>query len=248
MFEKLLSAGLTRTEAKLYVTLVDLGKAQAGMLSRKTGIHRRSVYDALERLIEKGLVSWIKENDKRFYTAESPEKLSDIIDLQKKELDGAIPELLLKFNEQKKKQETRFYRGVEGVRAIFEDQLSESKPVYIIGASYNASSILKYYMNHYTSRRIKKKLKLYLLYCGGRRDFSVPFGKTGYLPESYASPVSTNIYADKVAIIVWGDEPVAILIKNKHVAETYKNYFDILWKLAKKKKEGPAKMPAVSEV
>ena len=62
MFEKLVPLGLTNTEAKIYVTLIDLGRAQAGIISRKSGIHRRSVYDALERLIEKGLVSYIKEN------------------------------------------------------------------------------------------------------------------------------------------------------------------------------------------
>lgn len=248
MFDKLSAAGLTKTEGKIYATLVDLGKAQAGMLSRKTGIHRRSVYDALERLIEKGLVSFIKENEKRYYLAENPLRLAELVDNQKKAIDEVLPLLAAKFAEKKEKQETKFYRGIEGVKDIFEDQISEGKPVFIIGASYDASNILKYYLPHYTSKRIKKKLKLHLIYCGGKRDFAVPYGETAYLPESYASPVSTNIYSDKVAIIVWGYEPVALLIKNKSISDTYMKYFQLLWKIAKKKKEGKAVFQETSDV
>jgi HTH-type transcriptional regulator, sugar sensing transcriptional regulator len=248
MYEKLIQLGLTSTEAKIYVALIEYGRLQAGIISRKTGIHRRSVYDSLERLIEKGLVSWIKENDKRYYYAESPDKLLDIVDIQKKVVNGILPELHIKFEEKKEKQETKFYKGVEGIKSIFEDQIDTGKPVYIIGASYDASKILKYYMPHYTSTRVKKKLKLYLIYAGGQREFAIPYGETAYLPESYASPVSTNIYGDKVAIVVWSEEPVAILIKNKTVADTYKKYFDVLWKMAKKKKEKHSKIQKTFEV
>jgi sugar-specific transcriptional regulator TrmB len=247
MFEKLQVLGLTKTEAKIYLALVEIGKAQAGILSRKTGIHRRSVYDALERLIEKGLVSFIKENDKRFYLAEDPKRLDELAQLQKNAIDEVLPTLSVKFNELKGKQETKFYKGIEGIKTIFEDQINEGKPVYIIGASRNASDTLRYYLPHYTSKRIKSKLKLFLIYAGRSRDFAVPYGETRYLPESYDSPVSTNIYGDKVGIIVWSEEPVAIVIKNKAVAQTYMNYFNLLWKIAQVKKEGPAKIPGVVE-
>jgi sugar-specific transcriptional regulator TrmB len=235
MYENLMAIGLTKTEAKIYVTLIGLGRAQAGIISRKTGIHRRSVYDALERLIEKGLVSWIRENEKRYYIAENPQKLSELVAIQKEEIDKVLPSLMASFEERKSKQETKFYKGVEGIKTIFEDQIEEGKPVYIIGAAYNAEEILKYYMPHYTSKRITKKLKLYLIYCGGKKTIEVPYGEAKYLPESYASMVSTNIYADKVAIIVWSHEPVAILIKDKSISGAYKKYFDLLWETAKKK-------------
>ena len=241
MIENLEALGLTKTEARIYIALIDFGSLQAGMISRKTGIHRRSVYDALERLIEKGLVSLMKENEKRYYHAESPERLKDIVEIQRGIVDSVLPELAAKFGEAKSKQETKFYRGVEGVKSIFDDQIEIGKPVYIIGASYDATKILKYFMAHYTSRRVKKHVKLSLIYAGGKRQFRVPYASIAYLPESYASPVSTNIYGDKVAILIWGEDPVAILIKNKSVAETYKKYFDLLWRIAKKEKHSSLK-------
>ncbi|MBU1030946.1 MAG: hypothetical protein KKB65_06950, partial [Nanoarchaeota archaeon] len=170
------------------------------------------------------------------------------IDVQKKDVQEIMPQLNVLFNEKKEKQETKFYRGVEGIKTIFEDQIREGVDTFIIGASYNAEEILKFYMPHYTSKRIKKKIKLHLIYCGEKRAFSVPFGETRYLSKIYASPVSTNVYADKVAIIVWSDEPVAILIKNKSISNTYKNYFNLLWDVAEKKREKPAKTPESFEV
>ncbi len=234
MHEKLLHIGLTNTEAKLYVVLLELGKAQAGILSRKTGIHRRSVYDALERLIKKGLASYIKENDKRYYLPTDPKRVQEIIDEQKEEVYGIMPALQARFREPAEKQETVFYRGKEGIKTIFEDQIRDGKEVYIIGASHQAKELLKFYLPHYTDKRIKKKIKLYALYAGERHSAAIPWAEVRYLPSAFASLASTSIYGDKIAIVVWMQEPVGILIKQAEVAKAFKNYFGLLWKMGKR--------------
>jgi sugar-specific transcriptional regulator TrmB len=231
--DELLHIGLTRVEAAVYSCLIDLGKAQAGTLSRKTGVHRRSVYDALERLIEKGLVSFIKENDERHYLPADPVRIKQLIDDKRDAIYRVLPALEAAYGEQKQKQETLFYRGLEGIKTIFEDQIAEGKTVHILGAAKNASDIMRFYMPHYTNKRVKKKIKLIAIYAGERRAHPIPYADVRYLPETYASPVSTNIYGDKVAIILWSHEPVAILIKNKEIAETYLKYFQLMHTLAK---------------
>ncbi len=45
--------------------------------------------------------------------------------------------------------------------------------------------------------------------------------------------ITTNIYADKVALILWTDVPEAVIIKNKAAYEAYKSYFEVLWASAK---------------
>ncbi len=233
MLHELQHIGLTNTEAKIYLELLEQGKAQAGVLARKTGIHRRSIYDALDRLIEKGLVSYIVENDKRFYLPTNPRRVQEMIEDQKKAISNIMPQLLARFEEQKEKQETIFYRGKEGVKTIFEDQISDGKDVYILGASHHAKELLRFYIPHYTNKRIRKKIRLHALYAGVRHDTPVPLASVRYLPESFASPVSTNIYGNKVAIILWLYDPVAIVIKQKEVADTYRKYFEVLWKMGK---------------
>jgi HTH-type transcriptional regulator, sugar sensing transcriptional regulator len=60
-------AGLTENESKVYLALIDLGPSLAGSISRKTGIHRRTVYDTTEMLIKKGLVGYILKNNRRLF-------------------------------------------------------------------------------------------------------------------------------------------------------------------------------------
>src|SRR3989338_2483722 len=164
--EILQKAGLTANEASLYLELLELGQAQAGLLSRKTGIHRRSIYDALERLIEKGLVSYIMENGKRYYIATDPKSVQELIDEKRQEIYDVLPTLHAKFLEHKDKQETVFYRGKEGIKTVYEDQLATTKDIYIIGASADEEKVFPYYLPHYTKRRIAKKIKVHALFSG----------------------------------------------------------------------------------
>lgn len=234
MNEELMAAGLTKSEARIYTALVEAGKAQAGLISRKTGIHRRNVYDALERLIEKGLASFIRENNKRYYMPSEPRKIMEAIDAKKEALMGIMPMLDAKFNAVKQKQETMFYKGVEGLKTIFDDQLNTKKEILAISPANQAKVSLPFYMKHYTAKRIKEKIKMRMLYAGGKKGKTMPLVEIRHLPKEYESPVSLNIYGDKAAIIVWGEEPAAILIANRDIAKSFRNYFELMWKIAKK--------------
>ena len=55
-----------------------------------------------------------------------------------------------------------------------------------------------------------------------------------YVPEKFNSSVSTYIFDNKVALIMWVDNPMGIIIEHKAVYESYRNYFDYLWNVAKK--------------
>lgn len=42
-----------------------------------------------------------------------------------------------------------------------------------------------------------------------------------------------NIYKNKTLIAIWTEEPAAVLIENKETADSFRNYFKLLWKLGK---------------
>ena len=56
------------------------------------------------------------------------------------------------------------------------------------------------------------------------------------VPDNLFNPNPTHIYGDKVAIIIWGKPTYGIIIKNKQVADANRKYFQMLWKIAKKKR------------
>ncbi len=228
--------GLTPMEAKIYNVLLDLGPSLAGLITRKSGIHRRSVYDALERLIQKGLVGYIVKNNRKYFEATNPERLVDLLKEKEATVQELLPQLRAKYQQTKEKSETLFYRGKNGLKSVFEDQLATAKEILIISASSLAKEVLQYYFHSYDKRRIQKKIKIKLLYSGKeRRERNIKLAEIKYLPKDYDNPASMNIYADRVAIIHWSKEnPFVILIRDKEIADGYRNHFNLLWKIARK--------------
>ncbi len=77
------------------------------------------------------------------------------------------------------------------------------------------------------------KIKNRYIYAKGTEIKEKQF-ETKLLPKEFITPVATQIYGDKILISIWEPTLLAIMIKSKEVAESYKSYFNLLWKLAKK--------------
>jgi len=231
--EILQKLGLTDNEARVYLALLELGPSLAGQISRKTGIHRRNVYDITERLIKKGLIGYIIKNNRRLFEAVNPERLKEVLREQQQELEESMPNLTLLYKKTKEKQETNFYKGIEGLKTIFQDQL-ETKEILILGASSSAFEILPFYFKWYDKDRVKRKIKVRII---ANKDFNkkIPLADIRYLPEKYANPLAINIYGDKVAIILWKKPPLAIVIKEQEIAESYRKYFELMWQASSRK-------------
>jgi HTH-type transcriptional regulator, sugar sensing transcriptional regulator len=229
--------GLTEAESKVYLALLELGSSQAGKITSKTGIHRRTVYDTIERLIEKGLVSFISQNNIKFFEAVDPYQLLEILKERQDNLKQILPQLDLLHNSSKEKQETTFFRGKLGLKSVFNHQIEVGKEILVFGASVDAPNILKAYFPHYDRERVKKKISVKIVFDESvkNNDYikSIPNADIKFIPKEYSSPAAINVYGDNVAIILWSEEPIAILIKNKDIAKGYKNYFSLLWNVSK---------------
>ncbi|MBS3075774.1 helix-turn-helix domain-containing protein [Candidatus Pacearchaeota archaeon] len=231
MSEELKQAGLTENESKVYLALVDLGPSLAGQISRKTGLHRRTIYDTTEMLIKKGLVGYILKNNRKLFQASNPNRLLEIIKEKENLISPLIESLQLKYLSTKEKEETNFYKGKEGLKTVFEDQLN-SKEILILGASPKAYEVLQFYFKWYDKSRKEKKIKAKII-ATDKKIKKIPLSEIKYLPNKYENPVAVNIYDDKTAIILWAKEPIAIVIKNKEIAAGYKSYFELMWKIAR---------------
>ncbi|MFC1732471.1 TrmB family transcriptional regulator [candidate division KSB1 bacterium] len=231
-------AGLTNAEAKIYLMLLKSGSSLAGKISRDTGIHRRSVYDAIERLIEKGLVSYIKTNNRKYFQAEDPKRFIDILKEKEDRIKGALPELEGLRSIAQETKETTFYRGKLAIRGIFDDQINEGKEILVLGGSENVNEIMGYYFIHYDLERKKKDIKVKIVFKESVKNSdylkNLPLADIRFIPDKNSSPLAINIYGDKTAIILWTHEPIGILIKEKAIAEGYRKYFEIVWEGAKK--------------
>ena len=75
MKSSLLGIGLTAQQSELYLLLVKLGKSTVAELVKNSGVGRVSCYDVLQRLEQKGLVSFVNEEGSRSYRAASADQL-----------------------------------------------------------------------------------------------------------------------------------------------------------------------------
>ena len=68
----------------------------------------------------------------------------------------------------------------------------------------------------------------------GKRFSKMKYTELKFIQEYYESPASNWIYGDRIAIIFWYKEfPFALRIIDNNLAESYRNYFNLLWKIAK---------------
>ena len=90
---KLREAGLTENEAKVYSTLLEIGPKTASTLARRTGLHRRLIYDIADRLIKKGIIGYIVENKKKVFQASHPKRILELIREKQEAVQEIMPAL-----------------------------------------------------------------------------------------------------------------------------------------------------------
>lgn len=236
MKEQLREAGLTENESKVYLALLESGPSHAGLISRRSGLHRRVVYDTIEMLIQKGIIGYIVRNNKKLFQAVNPKRILEIIEEKQGIVNEIMPKMLEMFSKTKEKEETNFYKGKNGLKSVFEDQIDIGKEILIIGGSELAYEVLQFYFKWYDKRRVENKVKVRAVFNKTKKKLRIPLSEIRYLPEKYSSPLAVNIYSDKVALILWSMEtPLAIVIKNREICNGYRKYFELIWKMARKK-------------
>jgi HTH-type transcriptional regulator, sugar sensing transcriptional regulator len=231
--------GLTEREVEVYLILMEIGSSPVNKIYERTGIQRRNIYDLLNKLVSKGLVSYIVDGNKKYFQPKDPEKLLHFIDEQKArleskrgELAGNIGELKAKFNGIKTEQEAEIYRGLDGIKSILIDCLKE-KEVLFIGATGMVEDKLPYFWSQYNRKRIANKTSWKLLLNYEAKD--KPITKSllysyKILPKELSSPNVIYIYGNNVANVLWSDLPISFLIKDSRIADSYRKYFNFLWR------------------
>lgn len=240
--------GLSDGEIKVYQALLELGETTINNIHEKIGIDRRNIYDILNKLIEKGLISYIESNKKRSFKVSNPDKLISYIHEKKsnldnieKEIDVLIPDMQQIFNLNKEEFRAETFKGKEGLKAVWDDMLNY-KEIFWIGSGMYVPDKFPAYFKDWNKRRLQRKVKSFHLYRNEKRndvekypDKNI-FTDCRFLPPEFSgNPTFTTIYGDKVANTLIGENIFVFVIESKELAENYRKYHKYLWdKVAKK--------------
>jgi predicted DNA-binding transcriptional regulator len=239
--------GLTDSEIRVYLALLELGDSTRSAIVNESNIAGSKVYDVLEKLQEKGLASVYLEDKIKHFKPTNPKQILSYLEDKKQDIakteeqaKNIIPQLLLRFNSSKEEQEVELLTGLKGLELIFREQielLGKGECCYVIGGTrgIDEGEIMVFFQKIHCMRE-QKKIRTKMLYNkiqkgAVSKNYSAkmyPCTTTRYI--EHTSPVAINIYKDRTVIIVFAKKINAIHIKSQDVANSFMEYFNLLWK------------------
>ena len=235
--------GLSEAEAKVYLALLETGSTLAGPIIKKTGLHRGTTYQILQRLIEKGLISFVIKSGKRYFEATDPKRFLEILKEKEEKIQQILPSLIQKRELGKEKQEVNVYSGYKGIKTECENILEELKNggEYLdFGVSGLFREIMGSYWDLWQKKKKKYKIKAKCIFDETLNEKNPNllkdyFGEAKFHSQEFISLTDTIIYKDKVVLFIWtAKPPIAVIIQNKENADSYRNQFNLMWKHSKK--------------
>ena len=236
--------GLSPAEAKIYLSLIEIGSTLAGPIIKRTGLHRGTTYQILQRLKEKGLVSSIVKGKKQYFEPANPDRLMDSLKEREEKLHEILPSLKAKLIASKEKQEITVYSGIKGIRTALDTMMEELTPhgeYYDFGAAGSFRELMGSYWDSWQNKKEKHKIKSKVIFSEealkkNPKLLEDYYGEVRFLPSEYPTFTDTMIYQDAIIFLIWtAKPPLAVIIKNKDNALSYKNQFKLVWKIARKR-------------
>lgn len=247
MNEQLLEEiGLTKGEIKVYLTLLKLGETTTGKVIEEAQISSGKIYEILDKLIKKGLVSYIVKEKTKYFSPASPNRILDYMhekekDLSQKEQEllKELPSLIAIEKAGKKSYETNLFKGFKGIQtAIFEalEDLNSKDEVLTMGVRSSKEEKYNILWKRWHIERINKKITCKMIFSDRNTEYFKAFSKMKFTEVRVLTgitPSAIDIMGERVLIFTYGEEQSCLSIKNPEIAQSFRTFFENLWGVAK---------------
>ena len=236
LLQTLKNLGIEVKEASVYLALLKLKETTATKIAETTNLDRTLIYQLTNKLIERGLVAYVIKNNVKYFSAANPNKLIQDIKEKENQLHAALPELIALTKEEDKETKVEVYRGKEGIKTILREILRNKKDYVVFGEEGKLQETFPIEFEWFLKDIVKLGIKERVLVREDLRNIAWKTKNSDFrfLPKEYLSPALTVIYGNKVAIFIWKEPYYVSVILNKQVADSFRSYFELLWKIAKK--------------
>lgn len=235
--------GLTKSEAQIYLAIIELGKTNISSIAKATSINRRNIYDSISTLLDKGLIFQIVGEKEGVYAGVEPEKLIELIQSKEIALDKIMPELDNIYQTERVKEEAVVYKGVDGFKSYLQDILNEGQDVYCLGAkggwSYEG---LGDFADWFEAERIRKKIKVFNLFDQSMKEKITTqkpmynmLSEQRFLQKEYSTNSAVDVFGDQVVTFTglapekFDDDVTLFVMLSKDLAESWRTWFKFLW-------------------
>lgn len=238
--------GLTKNESIIYQSLLELGTSKTGEILKKSRLNSGKIYEILERLKAKGLLSESIINNIRYFTAAHPSQILEYIKDKKQNLEkeeatikSVLPELEKLQNVPKEETKSVTYTGLRGIKTAVDEALDTMKPnedIFAMGVTELKDKNFNKFWKEWQTQRIEKKIPQKIIF-SEKKDYYRKFTKSKYTQTRVLegiTPVAIDIFGEnKTLILNYGKSPSCTFIYDKNTAQSFRQFFKQLWKIAK---------------
>src|SRR3989338_777125 len=212
MYEEIMQEiGLTKSEVAVYQALVKLGSSTTGPVVKEAGISSGKIYEIMDKLISKGLVSYIVKSGKKYFQPTNPERFRDYVELKERKIKKVKPnveEMVNYFRERLDKSENvstaEIFEGIGGFKTFSElclRTLNKDSDYCILGVSKGVNDLFGAYLLDWQKRRAAKGISLRIIYdedakVYGKKRQKLRNTQVRYLPKSMKTPALIEIFED----------------------------------------------------
>jgi len=235
--------GLTKGESEVYLTLLEVGETTTGKIIEEAQISAGKVYQILDKLIKKGLVSYIIKDKTKYFSASHPNRILDLLSEKEKEIKKKeeevkqiLPSLIKSYEYDKKTNETTLFKGLKGIQtAIFEMLENSDKEIYAMGITTSKDERFNILWEKWHKEREKRKIKCKCLFSEIKKEYSKKIKSMKYTEIKIIkgiTPSAITISKEYVLIQTYKDDVECLLIKNENIAQSFKTFFETMWNSA----------------
>ena len=237
------SLGLSEKEALVYVDLLKKTRpVGSSKIVTSTGLHGQYVYNALYALEEKGLAKHSIVNGRKKFEANPPARITNLIE-EKRLVAQKTVEQLKTIAIRPIGQEFEVYQGETAyIQRQFDtlEIMPEGGEMVIISSDWVELFTEKRpdFVDAYEKRRNEKKITIRFILSEGLRQMAQRSDETRvgteyrFLPE-HQSYGGICVFNDAVDFFLMGDPITVFSFKNTKTTQGYRNFFEVLWQMAK---------------
>lgn len=128
---------------------------------------------------------------------------------------------------------------MKAIREELISSLGSGEDFLVLGAPKIANERWESWLLNFHKRRIERKVQMKIIYNSDAKDFGeirkkMKLTQVRYLPNKMVSPNWIDIFPNAVLFVILLDNPLAFVVRDRELAKSFKNYFEIMWKNSRK--------------
>ena len=239
LFEEL---GLSPNEAKIYQALILYGGSGVSTIALRSKVHRSNTYDAIHRLMEKGLVYEVLGQREVIYEPVDPVKFRELLSEKSRNLEKELPAMMKRYTKRLTPERAYVYKGIEGVKNYMRLALDVEEDIFTLGGKCAwLDPKLESFTDRFMQELKRKKINKYNLFDARvQEECSVSLlkkvsTKYKFLPKDHQTHSSIDIFGEYIVtftgmdVCSMGDDMTVFVIASSDLADDYRAWWKMLW-------------------